>query len=165
MLEQQGLYLGPWADAPARGGNGPTRPVCDLATRRPLGFVRQRGGGWAWLRWLGGQTLEVYEAQDESLLCTVQTPWWLARVGEIYDADQRRVAVVHGVRLLDGFGRFLAEFRPGRDGRGGVFVAADGGELGELTVAGPERTLRFGAPIADQPFAKMALLGAVLCQG
>ena len=171
MLEQQGLLLGPWAPpAGTRGagrhGAAAARAVLDASTRSRLGVVRQRGGGGRlWLRWLGRQSLEVCEAEDESLLCTVLSPWWLARVGEVYDADERRVAVVHGPRVLDGYGQLLADFRTSAQGGRGRFVAPEGVELGQVITAGAETILQFSAAVAEQPFAKMALLGAVLCRG
>jgi hypothetical protein len=169
MLEQAGLLLGAWTATTGAAPGAlavPARLVHDAATRRRLGVVRWRGGRPRnWVRWLGREALEVYETEDESLLCTVQTPWLLTWVWEVYDADGRRVAVVRGPEILDGFGRRLAVRHTAADGRGDRFLMADGVELGEVSVVGADTLLQFGATVADQPFAKMALLGAILCEG
>jgi hypothetical protein len=169
MLEQPGLVLGPWvspAGTPgaSRHGDRASRAVLDPTTRDRLGVVRRRwSAGWPWVRWLGRQTLAVYEAEDESLLCTVQTPSWLMRIGEVFAADERRIAILHGPRVLDWYAQPLAEFRPTAGSRLGRFVATDGLDLGQLTKAGLDTILQFSPAVAEQPFVKMALLGATLC--
>jgi len=171
MLELPGLLLGPWTpprDAPAaerQTAPAPTRVVLDPVSRRRRGVVRRRARPW--LRWLGREVLEIYEteSEDESLLCKVCAPWWLTWAWEVYDAEDRRIAVARGPEILDGFGRPLAVLRWVEEGRVRKFLAVEGVELGEWIATGEETLLRFSAAVASQPFTKMALLGVLLCQG
>jgi len=161
MLEQSSLLLGAWVP-PSAGSQeaSPTRAVLEPVSRVRLGFVRRRHPPWS--RWLGRQALDIYEAQDESLLSTVLAPWWLQRAWEVYDAEERRVAIVRGPEVLDGFGRPLALLHQEEKGRVTKFLTTEGVELGEWIVTGEEALLQFAPAVVSQPFAKMALLGVLL---
>jgi hypothetical protein len=156
MLERQRLLIGPWIEIPE-----PTRAVLDPASGARLGIVRRRSG-----RWLRCETLEVYETEDESLLCCIRLMpwWWPGSVGQAYDAEERRVAIVRGAAVHDGQGRLVAHVTEEDDGRSGAFVAGDGTSLAEWTQNGEEVSLQFSEALTSQPFAKMALLGEILCR-
>jgi hypothetical protein len=168
MLEQQGLLLRPWQAAAEPQGQpqapgGRRRDVLDLATGQPLGFVRGPASKGCFLvRWLTRRVLEVYEMEDASLLCTVSRPWGLAWGWEVLDADDRRVAVVYRHLILHASGRVLAVTDWFERSSAGHFLGPSGTELATFQ-PGPEgMTLNFGPALARDPFARMALLGAVL---
>jgi hypothetical protein len=173
MLEQDGLWLGPWQLTPAgkasaavgRAGRPAwTRPVLDLASRRQLGFVLRRAGlALPLLRWLTGYTLAVFETEDASLLCTLTRCWSPAWCWDVQDADGRRVAVVYRRLLLDGAGYRLARIVPADPA--GNFLSPQGIELGTFRLAGGEAYLTFAPVLEREPFARMALLGATLALG
>jgi hypothetical protein len=154
MLERQRLLIGPWL-----ASHEPTRAVSDSASHARLGIVRRRPRGW-----LHRETLEVCETEDESLLCSIRIMpwWWLGCVSEVYDAEERRIAILRGADVQDGLGRLLAHVTESDDGRSGAFVAGDVTTLAEWTVNGEEVSLQFSEALASQPFAKMALLGEIL---
>jgi hypothetical protein len=163
MLEHPGLLLGPW-QAPA-GNARPesrTRTVIDPVSRARLGMVRRRPPSWP--HWLGREALEVYETDDESLLCTIWAPWWLSWSWEVYDADDRRVASIRSAQLRDALGRPLAALQPADNEHSRKLVTEAGVELGEWSVSGDEILLQFAPALANEPLARMAFLGMVLCQ-
>jgi hypothetical protein len=160
MLEHPGLLLGPWQPTPA-GAASPaslTRLVIDPVSRARLGIVRRR----ARPRWLGREALEVYETDDESLLCTVRAPWWLSWSWEVYDADDRRVATIRGTLLRDAMGRSLAALQPAETEHAQKLVTGAGVELGEVNVSVEETLVQFAPALANEPLARMAFLGMVL---
>jgi hypothetical protein len=139
------------------------RPVADAATRRRLGFVtRQSGGGGPLLGWLAGGALLVYETEDASLLCSVHRTWSFARRWEVCEADGRRVALVYRALLVDALGYPLAEVEPPAGAHAGRFVGRRCQELGNFRPDGLGTSLAFAAELDNDPFARMALLGAVL---
>ena len=163
MLELPRLLVGPWLPRPEERSQPdmlPTRAVIDPASRARLGIVRQRPRGWP--RWLDRDTLEVCETEDESLLCTIRAPWWLAWTTEIFDAEERRVASVRGSEILDGLGRLLATMQADQARGQGSFVARDGVKLADWQACGEEVLLQFSEAVANQPFVKMSLLGTLL---
>jgi len=175
MLECHGLLLGPWQPVPEPAGHAASagaapgdrsRAVLDLATGERLGFARwKRGLSWPLLRWLARQVVKVYETEDASLLCTVtrcRGPFWR---WEVHDADERRVAVLYRWLLLDGAGYRLAFIERAAVGGAGRFLSLQRQELGAFRV-GPQGTSLTFAPLLERdPFARMALLGAVLAEG
>jgi hypothetical protein len=166
MLELPRLLLGRWLPSShehAQAQTAMTRAIIDPVSRARLGIVRSRPR--AWPRWLDRETWDIYETDDESLLCTIRAPWWLAWASEVYDAEERRVAIVRGAEILDGLGRLIATIQMDTRGGPGKFLARDGMVLAEWVCSGDEVLLQFSAAVASQPFAKMALLGAFLCQG
>jgi hypothetical protein len=159
MLEQRGLLLGPWQPAPPAA----IRPVTDLATGAPLGFARRRTGrGWHWLRWLWQRPVEVFETDDASLLCALHRGWSLAWCWEVSDAEGRRVAVVYRRFLLDNLGAPVARAVAADAQHPGRFLARDGRELGTFRGVAGGTALTFADALDNDPFARMALLGAVL---
>jgi len=168
MLELAGLLIGPWVPWEDAGGTstltgpGPARAVLDAVSRARVGLVRQRARTWP--GWLGRKELVVCEAEDESLLCTVRGPWLLSWAWEVHDAEERRVAVVRGPEILDGFGRPLALLQPAAMGRAGKLLEAGGKELGEWAVREGETLLQFSSTLTSEPLVKMALLGVLLSQ-
>ena len=154
MLERQRLLIGPWEESPQ-----PTRSVFDAASHGRLGIVRRRPRVW-----FRRETLEICETEDESLLCSIRLMpwWWFGCVSEVYDAEERRIAILRGAAIQDGLGRLLADVTEEGAGRGGKFIGRDLTMLAEWAVSGEEVSLQFSEALASQPFAKMALLGEVL---
>jgi hypothetical protein len=171
MLEQQGLLLGPWRQAaatdkmnrpPAAPGER-LRDVFDLATKQHLGFTRARtGAAWPGFRWLARRMLEVFETEDASLLCTATRSWGLAWGWEVCDADERRVATVYRRLILRNTGRALAMAQRPKGPAPGRFLNPQGTELGTFTITPEGLSLTFAPVLEGDPFARMALLGAVL---
>jgi hypothetical protein len=130
------------------------------------------------------------ENQDQALLCTVEWRWGWPSWWEVLDADLLSVGTFQerwlhqppflpeplrlcqaasrvqepfrGLVVQDGIGRLLAftEHAPAK--HQGRLVASRGESLATLRPAAPGFCLEFGVSIAQEPFAKMALLGAVL---
>jgi hypothetical protein len=170
MLERQRLWLGPWEEAPPPEGGGVAtraatraRAVHDPADGERLGVVRRHAGTeWPLLRLVARQVFGVYETEDESLLCTVRRPWGVACFWEVCDAEGRRVAQACGDVVLDAAGRPLAAVEPHEGG--GAVVRHDGVELGAFRHEGGGLAVTFRPVTEHEPFARMALLGAVLAR-
>ena len=155
MLEQRGLVLGAWTGAEPR-----QRPVLDADSDEPLGFVRCHGRR-GWLRWLGGQTLQVFETEDASLLLTLFRPTGWLRAWQLDDADGRAVASLRGVTVRDANGYCLGVCLAGRDEGGVRYLNPRGVEVGAWAVTPAGVCLRF-SPEVTNPFLRMALLAATL---
>jgi hypothetical protein len=167
MLELAGLLLGRWRLATRAKGlpaaAGRTRDVLDLASGQRLGFVQSAPStGWLDLRWLARRTLEVYETEDVSLLCSVVRPWGLAWTWHVLDAEERRVATVYRRLIRRGSGRPLALAEPQEPPAPGRFLDVQGRELATFALTPEGTALIFDPRMEDDPFARMALLGAVL---
>jgi hypothetical protein len=68
MLERPTLLLLPWSD-----GQAPSRSIADAESGARVGSVRwRRRPGPGWRSWFAPPVLEVREAGDEPLLCTLQ---------------------------------------------------------------------------------------------
>jgi hypothetical protein len=167
------------------------RAILDPATGLKLGFVGSRPPSCAgWKRWLAGTVLEVYETEDASLVFTVGRRWFLSPWWEVYDSEQHLVGsfrfgtfplartIAQRLQLRDErglwrrrisghlvrgrYGQLLAliEYRPSP--AQGVMVGPDGVELGRWRRCAEGTLVRFATSLAGDPFAKMALLAAVL---
>jgi hypothetical protein len=154
MLEQSALLLRPWA----AGADGVrSRAVFDPTANTPLGLARTRSdSARLWPRWLNRPALEVYETEDESLLCTVQRSWGWGPRWSVREADEQLVGSVRGPQVLDRLGRTLAVLHCGR------FVDSAGIELGRLERCGEGLRLSFAVWLEGDPFARMLLLAAAL---
>jgi hypothetical protein len=160
MLERQGLVVGPWTAAADEREGRPRRAVLDAATGEPLGFVARAAPGSRWLRWLRPAVLEVYETEDDSLLCTLRGPALGRRAWEVLDAEGRRVATLFQEAVLDAEGRRQAALQ--RSAHGGTFFNPAGLELAAFAPGERGTVLTFAAALEGNPFARMALLGATL---
>ncbi len=165
MLERQGLMLKPWTAPPdAADGRVPRRAVLDAGTGEPLGFVALATPGSRWLRWLRPVRLEVYETEDASLLCSLRGPAFGRRAWEVRDSEDRPVALFFQGIILDAEGRRQATLERSADG-GGTFVNSSGLELAAFAPSSGGTTLTFSASLEGDPFARMALLAAILAVG
>jgi hypothetical protein len=156
MLEQQTLLLRTWTPGPTA-----RRPIVEPATGELLGFAGWQTSGavflWSWLR---APVLEVHEAEDEPLLCTLHRYWSLGTLWAVRDADGRAIASVRRGFILDPFGCCLAA--PLRGTRGVSFHDPERQEMATV-IEEPEGTLlTFAEELRGEPFAKMALLAAAL---
>jgi hypothetical protein len=165
MLEQRTLLLGPWQLTDSGPGLGAawTQPVFAVPGGQRLGFIHhQLGIRWPLLRWLSRETLEVFETEDASLLCRVLRPCGLPWRWEVRDADERRVGLVSRRLVLDGIGRRLAVVCWSSGSASGRFFTPQGGQIGAFTRQADGTCLTFDPSLDNSPFARMALLGAVL---
>jgi hypothetical protein len=158
MLEQPELLLGPWL----RQGRIRRRAIRAPATGQLLGSVRAPLASW--LSWLGRQSQEVLETEDDSLLMTLWRPWGLARTWEVLDAEGRRVGILYRNVLLDGSGRRVAVAQHHSDQRG-RFCDMHGGEIGTFALQDSGVLLTFSPRLEGNPFTRMILLGAILSWG
>jgi hypothetical protein len=167
------------ASAPAANTYG----IFEPQTQDQVGIAREELGSlWRFLRSFLSRKLEVRETEDESLVFTVHRTvgWWRRRL-EVYDADDyligygedRTVSGRDGFWISDRRGLPFAEVKESLRGRGCLFLGPDGRELGavtsEWTGTGNESRasanhylMSIGEELAEQPFAKMLLLGAAL---
>jgi hypothetical protein len=192
MLEYTCLLVHPWRDSGYRDicgdaaahDNTSTRTIIDVATGATVGFAGWRGGGPLWFPPFRRSSLEVYETEDASLLCTARrrrlSRWW-----EVRDAEGQQVGsfrsstglIPRRVRnVQDGLGNLRRRIR-------GVWakdrqqqpLASIGPPSPQSQIIGPEGTpigsvcsvpegarLEFSTTLANDPFTKMVLLAAVL---
>jgi hypothetical protein len=153
MLELAQLLL-QFPDAKALQG------VVDPSTGAPAGFVRPRPSG-LWQRWFVGPVLDVYEHEDESLLCVIRSGRFPRR-RLVYDADGRWVGAVMGRRLEDRHSCVVALRETDGGARSDVFRDAEGRPLATLQSGRDGVRLSFTEAIAGDPFAKMLVLAAAL---
>jgi hypothetical protein len=167
MLESPGLLLGSWQRPPQTVSGGPApglfRWVLDARSRQPLGLIRSkrsdRGPLW---RWLERQVWQVFETEDESLLLTLYGPWSFLKPWEVHDAEDRLICTMASRAVLDSAGDLRAYWTgPAPPGHYCFRDAADR-ELAQLHSSPDGLELLFTALIQDDPYAKMALLGATL---
>jgi hypothetical protein len=192
MLEAQELWLAPWSAEPSRlAGDGvKSRMICNVEGRA-LGCARcAQPASRTWWPLPGGAHLDIFETEDESLLCTVQRrfglpPWW-----EVVDADRQPVGMLQersfrlsqpqaeiwelrddcgrwrlefqGLVLYDRFSRNLAILDFPSTADTGRLVAPSGDVLATLARVDSELALRFAPRLTDEPFVKMLVLAAVL---
>jgi hypothetical protein len=162
MLEQQSLLLRGWA-ARTRG-TPPRRLIVEPASGELLGFACwQRLVPGSWWRGLLAPVLEVHEAEDEPLLCTVHRYWSLGTVWAVRDADGRAVASVRRGLIEDPVGRCLAVPEPAASAI--LFHDLERQELATLSRQADGLRLSFTEGVRGEPFAKMALLAAALTLG
>jgi hypothetical protein len=117
-----------------------------------------------WLPWLARPTLELYETEDQSLLCTVRRGWCPASRWHVSDADGRAVGTIRGAVLLNAFGRRLGVVEPLDAGTTQRLRAPDGRVVGTLRHRSDGTLLSFGADLEGDPFARMMLLAAALAE-
>jgi hypothetical protein len=174
MLERQRLILGPWqppagrpkpltrAAAPAPPA-GRWRNILDRDTGQRLGGVRSRTVKVVpLLPWLARRVWEVLETEDESLLLSLYGPWGLFKPWEVRDAEDRLVCTVSGGLVLDSAGQLRARPGAAAEPPRRCFVSADGEELACFRPVAAGIELAFTPLVQEDPYAKMALLGATL---
>jgi len=162
--------------------------IFDPKTQEQVGVARERSGSLRKFlrRFLGKRLLttklEVRETEDESLVFTVHRTfgWWRPRI-DVYDADdhlmgygQNRASCGHGgYRIYDRRNLLFAEMKGALQGGNGCFLAPDGRQLGTVTrqwiepraearVPASHYLVSISDELAEQPLAKMLLLGAAL---
>lgn len=170
MLERPGLLLGLWQRPAPLAPGGPMqelyRPVLDAHSRQPLGLVRgKRSDRRPLWRWLDRQVWQVLESEDESLLLTLYGPWSFLKPWEVHDAEERLVCTIAARAILDSAGDLRAHWTgPGYSGQYSFRDARDR-ELAQVHTEPDGLELLFTVLIQDDPYAKMALLGAALVLG
>jgi hypothetical protein len=134
--------------------------------------------------------VDVLENEDASLLLIVQPRWGWRRRWEILDADHRRVGSFRsgrfawspdvvklwrlatpvdsgrhrflGTLVEDWYGRVLAWIEAPITRSPARLIAPDGEVVGTVAERGPDTVVKFAVVLEGNPFAKMALLAAVL---
>jgi hypothetical protein len=181
LLESQRLLV---QERSASSEAGASYEVVDPQTHSRLGIVRQERGALGkyvppfFNKLFLSTKLEARETLDESLVFTVHETvalWW--RGMEVYDADDHLIGYSDN-RNISGRGNFwvydrrgvrFVEVQGSFPGRRCCFVGPDGRELGFLTSPGVETgaganasLVSISEELAEQPLAKMLLLGAAL---
>lgn len=185
LLESQRFSI---KERSASEATGNRYEILDAQTQSRLGIVREESGALrnylpAFLNSLFRSTkLEARETADESLVFTVQRTVTLWRRGiEVYDAedhligysDSRKFSRHGNFWVYDRRGLPFVEVKRSLRGRLGRFIGPDGRELGSLTSEGTETgseaaaaanpfLVSIGEELAEQPLAKMLLLGTAL---
>jgi hypothetical protein len=164
MLEHQEFLVRPPMPEDRLDGETCSVPACAIVeptAGRPLGFARWHfPAPRSWLSWLSRPVLMVHEAEDEPLVFTIQPLLGLTARWEVCDSDGHRIAIVRRKWVLDRFGDCLAWIQQMREGE--RFRGREGQELASTRRSGAECLLRFTAELRDEPFVKMAILGAAL---
>lgn len=168
---------------------GSTHEIFDPQTNVKVGIVREEPGalgnwlrGW-FMRTFLPRKLEVRETEDESLVFTVHRPagLWQRRI-EVYDADDHLIGYGEHRSLFgraslwvyDRRGLPFVEVRSDAQGRGCCLVGPNGQEWARVSREGTgsgkaafaDRYLvSMSDVLAEQPLAKMLLLGAALAVG
>jgi hypothetical protein len=167
MLESSRLLLLSWVPEPSEPGGRAkivrTRQILDAVTRAPLGAARSELlEGWRGC--LAGLWFEVYEGEDQALLCQLDQCWLPWPGWRVWDADGRRVGTVRRTALHNPFGRRWARIERLDRGSRSQFQAPDGHELGTVASCAEGLVLAFSLELAGDPFGKMMLLAATLLQ-
>ncbi len=179
MLEQQGLLLCPWQwDRISTNGsnfisksdpNGnkvqACRQIVDLTTREPLGIIRCRTiESWTIFRWLHRQVWDVLETEDESHLMSLYAPWAFVKPWEVHDAENKYVCMIHSGVIFNRNGIPQARLANSSSPIHRTFQSSDRENLAtcQMTFEGTELTF---SPTVEDPFIRMALLGATLAMG
>jgi hypothetical protein len=174
MLESRSLLIIPW--------EGRRRRIVAADDRTPLGFVALATSERHFFGALfgRGRTMEIHEAEDESLLATIRRVGILKKSWNVLDADNRLVGRLQPSRgsgvlvsnvpvaparnheptigmeiddLLHRSGRFANMDREGR-----LFPQ----DLGTLEGCGSDQVLHFSEKLDAKPLLKLLLLAAVL---
>ena len=79
--------------------------IAEPVSGRLLGFARHRlvRGLWC-IRWPVRSAWQVFEAEDEPLVFTVQRLWRFSAKWEVCDADGHRIALLRSRRVMDASG-------------------------------------------------------------
>lgn len=156
-----------WISAPTAAwppGLSPTAPflrrILTGEGREVLGHVALAPGRW--VPWPAGPQVAAYEEPDASLLFRARGLGWLRRTILVTEADGNAVAYVYDNCVVTSAGRLVAAYRRAR-GRG-AFIGAAGSEVAGWTAVGGGMRVDFAAELRNEPFAKMALLAAVLME-
>src|SRR5262249_12858046 len=137
----------------------------DPETDRPLGFAHLKEPWPAFVSFLGGHSIRVYETDDAALLATVRSRLGIGRRWRVWDADEHPVGSFYGTILENQFKQRLAELESQTEGE--VFQGAAGVELGWINTRKDDSDLlHFNKYTAERsPFVRMVMLGFVLCRG
>jgi hypothetical protein len=159
MLEHASILVEPWSKVAS--GKTHERIIRAAPAGEFLGIAR-RIVEPAWLSWLAGRAIRVFETEDESLLLTVQRPWGMWQKWGVFDAEERFVGSVYGRIVWPAGGRRLvlasrSEYHGARHS-----LDDECASLGRFEVMGKSIQLTFDQSVTDDPFARMLLLGAVL---
>jgi len=161
MLEKERLLILPWSSTLGL----PREDVAELSHVRRiqdlsgalLGFA-----GWRPQGWWRGKTIRVFEIPDASLLMTVHRPWGPMRMWQVADAEERCIGSCYRDILLDGDSHPLAHLQEETSKRRQKFLTRTRGELGTLEWL-DDGGVRLSFQRTVNPFARMNLLGKVLC--
>jgi hypothetical protein len=151
MLEQPALLIR------LEGANW---TIAEPSDGRVLGFARRCTVHARWrFRWLARQVWQVFEAEDEPLLCTVRRLWGLSPKWEVCDADGHRIGLVRAGRVSNAFGQEWAAAE--RTAEGFRFRAGKR-EFARVRNSSEGLCVDFAPELHANPLAKMSLLAAVL---
>ncbi len=125
-----------------------------------MGFAcwRQKPGWWSWI---AGQSLEIRETEDASLVLTLRR-FWGRHTWEVRDAEDRLVGSVWRGRLWDDQGQRLATTQSTSPGAG-LLVSPQQVVLASWRLHA-NQTLEINLGHQANPFLRMTLLGAMLLQ-
>lgn len=162
MLENQKLWIGPWAlrnDSTA----SPARVIVDPGNEGFLGLARQRlQTASIWFGCLSRPQIEVCESEDESLIFTVSRTWGFGSGWLVCDADGQKIGTLRGCIVHDRSGHQLAVLEQSQETAQGRWVAADGEELGSFAADQQGILATFAPRVETDPFTKMLLLATLL---
>jgi hypothetical protein len=168
MLERTTLLLLPWNEGSPPAGKTSQRSdhprrVIDPENGAEVGTVRWRHPDASfWTRWLKPPLLEVREAVDEPLLCTLRRYWSWGPVWQVREADGHRVAMISRREIRNRADRRLAVFHEFPDRDEWEMQGQDGRPLAVVRRSDEGDVLSFAPLVEGNPFVKMALLGAAL---
>src|SRR5262249_36113921 len=157
MLERSSLLLLKWS-----GGRDEPRRIIDPSSGAATGCARWRSAAPLLARLLAPPVLEVREAGDDPLLCTLLRLGNWGVVWQVRAADGHRVALIARREIRNRADRRLALLRerPERDEL--EMQGQDGRPLAVLRRGAEGDWLTYAAEVEGNPFVKMALLAAAL---
>jgi hypothetical protein len=157
MLERLSLVIGLVQPHPSR----PFRVIQDGDSGALLGHVLP-APPTNWLDWLGRRSAAVCETPDGSLLCVIQREWWWSEY-RLFDSENQLIANIRRRVIVWPDQRLLASLEKTTAPDQWCFQNDQGIELAMLAHTGQQRRLTFHPRIGTEPFIKMALLAATLC--
>ena len=137
--------------------------IAEPETGRIVGYARLSMANGFWrICWLASPAWQVFEAEDEPLVFTVQRLWGFFSKWEVCDADGHRIALLRSRRVLDASGRQWTSLV--RTPQGNRFPTGDR-ELASSQASKDTLRLNFAPELHANPLAKMSLLAAILVNG
>jgi hypothetical protein len=162
MLESRTLWI---SNSKVASDSSPRRSESIRTVRwEPSG----RDIGWIvahplrWWPWKIIATLSAFEGPDRSAIFAGRRAGWWPGDWDVHEADGRLVGLVRGAHVLHAGGEVLGRVIRERDGATGRIVSPGGSRLVDWKLVDSGVQIEFAADLDEQPFAKMAVIIAVL---
>jgi hypothetical protein len=162
MLESRTLWI---SKSEVASDSSPRRSEMIRTVRWEFGG---REVGWIvahplrWWPWKLIATMSAFEGPDRSAVFAGRRAGWWPGDWDVHEADGRLVGLVRGAHVLYAAGEILGQVIREQEGAAGRIVSPGGSRLVEWKPLDAGTRIEFDADLDEQPFAKMAVIIAVL---